>query len=137
MRRLSPLLALFAALVSTSAFAAPRACPVGLHPATTAELYLGRDTPDAGAGISEADWRRFVDAEVAPRFPDGLSASDVYGQWQNQKGVFVRQETKALVLVMSGAPGERERLAQVGDAYKQRFHQDSVRMIEQDGCVGF
>ena len=137
MRRLSPLLALFAALMSTAAIAGPQACPVGLHPAKTAELYLGRDTPDAGAGISEADWRQFVDVEVAPRFPDGLSASDVYGQWQDQKGMFVRQQIEALVLVLSGAPGERERLAQVGDAYKQRFRQDSVRLVEQQGCVGF
>ncbi len=35
-------------------------------------------------GISEADWRDFLDREVTPRFPSGLSVVDVYGQWQGK-----------------------------------------------------
>ena len=70
MRRLLPLLALSAALVSTGAVASPISCSVGLHRATTAELFFGCNIEDNGV-VSEADWGQFVDAEVTPRFPDG------------------------------------------------------------------
>src|SRR6476660_1905311 len=60
------------------------------HPGLTkgwvdTKLYFGLgpfDHPDQG--VSEADWRGFLDREVTPRFPDGLSVLDVYGQWQGK-----------------------------------------------------
>ena len=136
MRRLLPLLTLSAALAATAAAASPPSCPPGLHRAMTAELYFGRDIAGAGE-VSDADWRQFVDTEITPRFPDGLSVSDVYGQWRSPKGAFVREQSKALFLVLTGVPAERQRIDLVRDAYKQRFHQDSVMLVEQQACVGF
>lgn len=136
MRRLLPFLALSAALVATGALASPISCSVGLHRATTAELFFGRNVEDNGV-VSEADWGRFVDAEVTPRFPDGLSVNDVYGQWRNPTGAFVREQSKALFLVLSGAPDERQKLDLVRNAYKARFHQESVMLVEQQACVAF
>src|SRR3954469_22345925 len=60
------------------------------HPGRTAgwvdtRLLFGlgpADHPDQG--ISEAQWREFLDREVTPRFPDGLSVADIYGQWQGK-----------------------------------------------------
>ena len=95
MRRLLPLLAFTAALASTTAVAAPYACPPGLHRALTAELFFGRRIQAHGE-VSDADWGQFVDAEVTPRFPDGLSVNDVYGQWRELKGSFVHEQSKAL-----------------------------------------
>jgi hypothetical protein len=136
MRRLLPLLALAAACTTTAAAATTPTCPSGLHRAMTAELYFGRSIAGAGE-VSDADWSQFVDAEITPRFPDGLSVGDVYGQWRNPKGAFVREQSKALFLVLTGAPAERQRIDLVRDAYKQRFHQDSVMLVEQQACVGF
>ena len=56
-------------VIAAPAFAAP-ACPQGLHPATTAELFFGRDVGEQ-VGVSDADWRQFVDQEVSPRFASG------------------------------------------------------------------
>ena len=136
MRRLLPLLALSAAIVSTAAAAEPRACPVGLHQATTVELYFGADILGPSR-VSDADWRQFVDAEVTPRFPAGVAISDVYGQWQDENGRFVQDQSRALMLKLNGAPGERERLDQVSDAYKARFRQSPITLVEQQGCVAF
>ncbi|HLY78261.1 MAG TPA: DUF3574 domain-containing protein [Caulobacteraceae bacterium] len=136
MRRLLPLLALSAALTATGATASPMICTAGLHRATTAELFFGRNIADNGV-VSEADWGQFVDAEVTPRFPDGLSVNDVYGQWRNPTGGFVREQSKALFLVLNGAPDDRAKLELVRNAYKARFHQDSVMLVEQQACVGF
>ena len=136
MRRLLPLLALSAALAATGAAASPIICSAGLHRATTAELFFGRNIADNGV-VSEADWGQFVDAEVTPRFPDGLSVNDVYGQWRDPHGGFEREQSKALFLVLSGAPDEPAKLELVRNAYKARFHQDSVMLVEQQACVGF
>src|SRR5579859_7816296 len=58
------------------------------HPAKASgwvdtKLYFGLG-PDGEPekGVTETGWRAFLDKEVTPRFPDGLSVFDVYGQWQ-------------------------------------------------------
>ena len=137
MRRLLPLLACSATLFATSALASPPVCPVGLHRAMTAELYFGRSIQGGGGEVTEGDWGQFVDDQVTPLFPDGLSVSDVYGQWRSPKGEFEREQTKALFLVLAGTAAERQSLDLVRDAYKQRFHQDSVMLVEQQACVAF
>lgn len=61
------------------------------HPSSTqgwvdTRLYFGlgpAGVPDKG--VSENAWRDFLDKEVTPRFPAGLSVVDVYGQWQGKK----------------------------------------------------
>jgi hypothetical protein len=135
MRRLLPLLTLSAALVSSAAFAAPAACPVGLHTATTAELFLGDDR--VGPGVSDADWRQFVDSVVKPRFPEGLSVSLVYTQGREFRGQFLHEASKGLMIVLTGAPGERQGLDAVRQAYDLRFHQQSVMQVAQPACVAF
>jgi hypothetical protein len=130
---------LSAALATPSAFAAApaaRACPDGMKSATTAELFFGRNSGWTGQ-ISEGEWRSFLDQEVTPRFPDGLSVGDVYGQWRSPAGAFVRQNSKALFIVLAGRPDEQQRLDLVRDAYKKRFHQQSVLLVEQKACVSF
>jgi hypothetical protein len=32
--------------------------------------------------VTETNWARFVDREIAPRFPDGLSVVDAKQQWR-------------------------------------------------------
>jgi len=65
-------------------------------------LYFGLgpfDEPGKGMGVSEAEWRLFLDREVTPRFSSGLSVLDVYGQWQGKNQASPeRLRTKCLVL---------------------------------------
>ena len=107
MRRILLAVVIAAAFAAEAAAAAPR-CPAGLRPATTAEVFFGQDIAGGGE-VSDADWRGFLSAEVSPRFPDGLTVADVYGQWRGPKGSFVREPSKALFIVLghrSGAYGE-------------------------------
>jgi len=39
------------------------------------------------ATVSEEDWQRFLNVEVTPRFPDGLTVYDVYGQYRGSDGL--------------------------------------------------
>ncbi|MCF8503503.1 MAG: DUF3574 domain-containing protein [Caulobacter sp.] len=111
-------------------------CDVGLKSVTTAEMVFGRNIGDV-VGVSDADWKAFVDAEVSPRFPDGLTVYDAAGQWRGPSGALVAEPSKVLLLVLSGAPGEAEKIEAIRAAYKARFRQDAVLLIKRRACVGF
>jgi hypothetical protein len=115
--------------------AAP-ACAPGLHKAYTAELFFGRNIGQT-VGVDDQAWQAFLDREVTPRFPDGLSVYDVYGQYRGQGGAFIREPTKALLVVMSDAPHDRVMLHEIRDAYRDQFRQESVMLIERGACISF
>ncbi len=112
------------------------ACPSGLQAKTTADLYFGRNI-GAAPGVSDADWARFVDEEITPRFPNGLSVSDIAGQWRGADGAIVREPSKGVMIVLSGEADEDARLDAVRDAYRARFRQESVMLVQRQACVGF
>ena len=60
-------------------------CPAPLKSAVEVDLYFGE--------ISPAQWTAFLDEEVTPRFPDGLSVIDVQGQWRNRQGAIGRERS--------------------------------------------
>lgn len=111
-------------------------CDEDLKATTTAELVFGRNIGDA-PGVSEADWNTFVDQEVTPRFPDGLTVTDAAGQWRGSGGAIVREPSKVLLLLLGDAPGEAEKVEAIRAAYKARFRQESVLLIKRRACVGF
>ncbi|MBU6297485.1 MAG: DUF3574 domain-containing protein [Alphaproteobacteria bacterium] len=103
---------------------------------TTADLYFGRAMA-ADSSVSDADWRRFLDEEVTPRFPRGLTVENASGQWNGADGVLTREASKHLIIVLSGAPDEQTKLVAVREAYKRRFHQESVLILEYRTCGSF
>ncbi len=111
-------------------------CPAGQARANTVELVFGRNEGDRLA-VSDEDWRRFIDEVVTPRYPDGLSVMDVQGQWRAPGGVLVREPSKIVYLVLDGGPDDPAKIANIRDAYKQRFHQKSVLLVSQKACVSF
>ena len=110
-------------------------CPADLKPMTSAELYFGRSIPGGGV-VSDADWQRFLDEEVTPRFPDGLTVQDASGQWRGPGGI-IREPSKRLVLILPGMPSDEAKLAAVRAAYRARFRQESVLLFESRGCGSF
>lgn len=114
----------------------PSACPAGLSPVATAELFFGRNIGPS-LGVSDDDWRRFVDEEVTPRFPDGLTVIDAAGQWRGADGAIAREPSKVVLLVLSGGADEDRAIEAVRQAYKARFRQESVLLLRRQGCVAF
>jgi hypothetical protein len=110
-------------------------CPAGLKPMTEAGVYFGRNIGAAPA-VTDQDWQRFLDEEVTPRFPQGLTVEDAAGQWKGADGV-VREASKHLIIVLSGAPDEADKLAAIREAYKRRFRQESVLLLETKSCGSF
>ena len=133
-------MAVLAAGCTTTTAAGPSAeitrCPTGQTRANTVELVFGRNDGDRLV-VSEADWRRFIDEVVTPRYPDGLSIMDVQGQWRAPGGVLVREPSKIVYLVLDGGPDDPAKIANIRDTYKQRFNQKSVLLVSQKACVSF
>jgi len=103
-----------------------------------AELFFGRDK-DGRLNVSDAEWSDFLASVVTPSFPDGLTVFDGYGQWRNPAtGVIGRSPRVKIVLIaVKAIPDRGPRLTAVIDAYKTRFHQQSVGVITRDSCAAF
>lgn len=130
------LLGLVLALGGCAGLGAPPSCPAGLAPAREARLYLGRNI--AGQpGVSEEAFRAFLDAEVTPRFPDGLTVLDAEGRWRAETGRVEREASKVVVLVLPEPTIDVDaRLAAVRAAYRRAFQQEAVLMTSQQVCAG-
>jgi hypothetical protein len=113
---------------------ASASCTAPLKPALEVRLYFGRDKP-AGGEVSDAEWLAFVDDTVTPRFPAGLSAAHLDGQYREPTGAIVRERGKLLVLVVFDAPAHHAKVSEIIEAYARRFGQYSVLRVEQSVCA--
>jgi hypothetical protein len=102
-----------------------------------AELFFGRDIRGRGP-LNDAEWSGFAAQIVTPNFPDGFTVTDGNGQWQNPATrEITRQPTKIVLVAARRTPDLGARLTAVIDAYKTRFHQQSVGLITRDSCAAF
>ena len=134
MKWLSAWLAL--CLLAATAQAQEPTCAAPAKAMLRAELMFGR-TIGGGLGVTEARWRDYVARELTPRFPDGLTVLDAQGQWRNPQGVLTRERSKLVIVVTTDDAGARERLAAAAEAYKRRFHQQSVGVVTRPACAAF
>ena len=112
-------------------------CRGGQKPQQVAELMFGRKIGDRIA-VSDVEWGRFVDREITPRFPDGLTVFNTTGQWRDQaNNRIVREPSKIVQIVLPGNAEDFARLNEIAEAYKTRFKQQSVGVILRPACVSF
>lgn len=130
-------LGFLASVLAGCASLPPVTCGPGQEAMLTAELLFGRKIGDR-IGVSEAAFRRFVDEEVTPRFPDGLTVLDASGQYRDTRsGALIREPSKLLLIALKDEAEGRAKLAGIAEAYKSRFHQQSVGTILKPACVSF
>ncbi|HEY8571345.1 DUF3574 domain-containing protein [Phenylobacterium sp.] len=139
MRRLGAL-ALLVALGGCSTVVAEKepesVCPPGQERLRTAQLFFGRNV-GGKPGVSQTDFQRFVDQELTPRFPDGLTVMDGGGQWRGSENQLIREASKVVLIVLPKRGDTTQRIDAVRTAYKTRFNQESVLLVTQAACVSF
>jgi hypothetical protein len=115
-----------------------------VHPAhavrwVDTRLYFGLGPADApDKGVSEAAWREFLDKEVTPRFPAGLSVVDVYGQWQGKdEKAPERIRSKVLIIDYPATAGNAAKIQAIRVAWKQRTGDQSVMKVTEPADVSF
>jgi hypothetical protein len=131
-------------VASSPAPVAPTLSGDAAHPGQTkgwvdTKLYFGLGLADApDKGISESQWRDFLDKEVTTRFPSGLSVVDVYGQWQgkNQRAP-ERLRSKMLIVDYPDTQENRDKIEAIRTAWKQRTGDQSVLRVTEPVDVSF
>jgi hypothetical protein len=124
--------------------AAPTLAGDPAHPGTThgwvdTKLYFGLGLADhPEQTISEAEWRGFLDREVTPRFPSGLSVVEVYGQWQGKnEQAPERLRSKMLIIDYPDTPDNRAKIEAIRAAWKQKTGDQSVMRVTEPAEVSF
>jgi hypothetical protein len=96
------------------------------------ELLLGRGK------AGDARWRQFLAREVTPRFPDGLTVYETYGQWRDpQRNLIVREKSRVMRIIVPADAPAQDRIDAVAAAYKKKFSQKSVGIVIRPACVSF
>jgi Protein of unknown function (DUF3574) len=111
-------------------------CPAGGDLFARTELFFGLSR-NAGPDITEAEFSAFLDSEVTPRFPDGLTVLDARGQFRGASGVPVKEGSKLLILLHGGSNSESASIEAIREQYILLFQQESVLRTDETDCVSF
>ena len=90
-----------------------------------------------GQPLADEEWLKFVDQEVTPRFPEGLTELSGRGQWRRPDSVISREPSRVLLLWYSPAKDRDADIEAVRTAYKTRYKQLSVLRVDGVDCVSF
>lgn len=109
----------------------PQACPTGQSQLRTAQLFLGARalSPD------DRDLRRFVDQEVTPRFPDGVTVVNGGGQWKGSENRLIREASKVVLVVLPVSGDGGAKVEAVRTAYRTKFKQEPVVVLPPPACA--
>ena len=111
-------------------------CPPGFERYAEYRMFFGRSRPGGGT-VSDEEWSGFLTAEVTPRFPDGLTVLDAAGQWRDGRGAIGREGAKLLIVLAEPGADAVRRTAEIAEAYKRAFDQQSVLRAVEPVCAAF
>jgi hypothetical protein len=110
------------------------------------ELFFGL-SKSGRSTVTEREFQQFVNREVTPRFPDGLTLLSGSGQFENSSNKIVRESANLLILIYPAdklSPSDTEpttsrtqKIEQIRKAYKVAFKQESVLRSDEPACVSF
>lgn len=113
---------------------------IGAEPWLRTELFFGTARPD-GTTVSDAEWERFLDTEITPRFPEGLTVLSGAGQWQEDDESIVEERSKIVILLYPRAAMDESHseIEEIRVAYEREFQQESVLRADDDRpvCTSF
>lgn len=113
----------------------PDAARRGALPFVRTELFFGTAKPTGV--VTEKEFRTFIDAEVTPRFPDGLTVLKGDGQFRGEDEIIVKEQSFVLVLLYpyeEAAKGS-QRIDRIRELYKRLFDQESVLRVDDPFLV--
>lgn len=122
--------------LGTESVAQPECNGWGGKPVARTELFFGMARPD-GSAVSGDEFQRFVDQEVTPRFPSGLTLLGGNGQFRDASGVTIRENSKLLILLYPYNRDNSRNIEAIRAAYAKNFQQESVLRVDGSSCVSF
>jgi uncharacterized protein DUF3574 len=127
---------LFAAAMDANA--QTESCPLaGQKPMIVVQLFFGLSVPHRGP-VTAREWNSFLQQTVTPRFPEGFTVYDGYGQsWNPVTRSVGREKTKIILIAIVDTAPARAKIAEVADEYRGTFHQRSVGIVTSPSCGAF
>ena len=102
------------------------------------ELYFGISLVGV-PGSRAALWQTYLDQEVTPRFPDGLTVLDAYGQWLRRGSTAAPGQliSKVLVIVHEDTTQRNADIEALRLAWKKATGDESVLRVSQPADISF
>ncbi|AXB44358.1 DUF3574 domain-containing protein [Amycolatopsis albispora] len=101
------------------------------------ELYFGSVKAD-GSEVTPEEFELFVDKEVTPSFPDGLTRLEGNGQWRNSTGEIIKERSYVLILLYPfGDRAANGEIQEIREDYKRLYDQESVLRADSTEKVSF
>ncbi len=124
--------------VCAHALAQDLSCPLpGQKPTLVVQLFFGQSIANRGP-VTQKEWNSFLLHTVTPRFPDGFTVYNAYGQWLNPDTHHVtRENSKVIVILTANTAPVRASITELSDAYRTQFRQQSVAIVTNPGCSAF
>ncbi|WP_308345626.1 DUF3574 domain-containing protein [Streptomyces sp. ISL-94] len=122
----------------------PALVGAALHPTVgepyqETRLYFGTERTDGRGPVAQQEFMRFLDREITPAFPEGLTLHDGYGQWRGHDGRVVHETSYEVVLLYpeKEADERNTRIERIRQAYEDQYRQDSVGRSDDKVSAGF
>jgi hypothetical protein len=98
------------------------------------KLYFGMDKPQGT--VSAVEWQKFVDTDIAPRFPEGFTVVDAHGAWLNREtGHAISEHSKIIIRLHDGT--QDKVIDDIISSYKKKFQQEAVMRVDTGVCAAF
>ena len=114
--------------------------PKGAARFTRTELYFGSNKPD-GSVVTPEQFQTFLDQEITPRFPDGLTLLTGLGQFRGSSARIERERSMLLILLYptESSRSSSQKIEEIRTAYEKKFYQESVLRADEQRpeCVSF
>ncbi|MFE0509814.1 DUF3574 domain-containing protein [Streptomyces sp. NPDC058964] len=111
----------------------------GGDPYVETHLFFGTARPGGGPAVTDRQFTAFVDQEVTPGFPDGLTVQAGRGQWRDASGTIEKERSYELILLY---PVDREeesgrRIEEIRHIYRTAFGQEAVGRVDERAQADF
>ncbi|MDK1471968.1 DUF3574 domain-containing protein [Streptomyces sp. 549] len=95
-------------------------------------LFFGTGRHGGEPPITDAEFRAFLDREITPRFPAGLTLQEGYGQWRDRTGTINGERSYELILLYPATENaERDAdIEAIRDAYTTKYELESVGRVD-------
>jgi len=115
----------------------PLPAPGGSLDFARTELFFGTAKPDGGA-VSDAEFAAFVDTDVTPLFPDGVTVVEAHSQFRDESsGVIIKEKTFLIILLypVADIAESSGRIETIRQSYEELFQQASVMRVDSPFAV--
>ncbi|MFH0242715.1 DUF3574 domain-containing protein [Streptomyces sp. HK10] len=109
------------------------------EPYVRTQLFFGTGRHGGEPPITEEQFMDFLDEYVTPRFPDGLTLQEGYGQWRDRTGSINGERSYELILLYPREQAEARDadIEYLRDRYTGMYELESVGRVDEQVRADF